>query len=265
MSSLSDRLRAHGVQKGSQNLKPQKAKRSRSIEKHIPGEIWNTLEGDAFVIEERYPTTHRLGKIPLWVEPSLKVLASWAQEPGVAEMTSENFAFLDTETTGLSGGTGTFAFMVGIGRFVDSEFRLAQFFLREPGEEPAQLAAIEKFLAPCNALVTFNGKSFDIPILRTRYTLHRWPTPFESYAHIDLLHLARRLWRDRLPSRRLGDLEIEILGNARGRKRSLAGWCRRFIWNISEPGTQSLSKGFFTTTRWISSRWLDCSTIWRPC
>jgi tetratricopeptide (TPR) repeat protein len=130
-------------------------------------------------------------------------------------MPLEAFAFLDTETSGMAGGTGTYAFLVGAGRFEENAsgrvFHLLQFFMRDPGEEPALLEALADFLAPCQALVTYNGKAFDAPLLKTRYTLHDIPVPFEDYAHVDLLHLARRLWRDRLPSRTLKYIEENVL------------------------------------------------------
>jgi uncharacterized protein len=106
-------------------------------------------------------------------------------------------------------------FLVGAARFVEGKFILKQFFLRDPSEEPAMLEALIHFLAPCDGLVTFNGKSFDAPLLNTRYSLHRIPSPFKDYAHIDLLPLARRLWRDRLPSRALKYLEEHVLGFTR--------------------------------------------------
>ena len=115
----------------------------------------------------------------------------------------------------MAGGTGTYAFLVGAARFIDGKFVLQQFFLRDPSEEPAVLEALINFLAPCEALVTFNGKSFDAPLLTTRYSLHRIPVPFKGYAHLDLLPLARRLWRDRLPSRALKYIEEHVLGFAR--------------------------------------------------
>jgi tetratricopeptide (TPR) repeat protein len=90
------------------------------------------------------------------------------------------------------------------------------FFMPAPEEEAALLEALADFLAPCQALVTFNGKSFDAPLLKTRYALHSIPCPFDDFAHIDLLPLARRLWRDRLPSRALKALEVDILNAPRG-------------------------------------------------
>jgi hypothetical protein len=124
----------------------------------------------------------------------------------------ENLIFLDTETSGLAGGTGTYAFEVGLGRFTNEGFKLAQFFMRHPGEEAALLAGLIEFMDGMEAVVTYNGKSFDIPLLNTRYTMMGMTTPFEDIAHFDLLHLARRLWRMRLESRTLGNIETKILG-----------------------------------------------------
>jgi uncharacterized protein YprB with RNaseH-like and TPR domain len=133
----------------------------------------------------------------------LLTIAQWMGDARLAEMPLESFAFLDTETSGLAGGTGTYAFLVGVGRFEGDTFRLVQFFMRDPSEEAALLEGLMDYLAPCAALVTFNGKAFDAPLLVTRYSLHSLPVPFKDYGHLDLLPLARRLWRDRLPSRAL--------------------------------------------------------------
>jgi uncharacterized protein YprB with RNaseH-like and TPR domain len=142
-------------------------------------------------------------------------MAAWAKDERINQLELQQLAFLDTETTGLSGGTGTYAFMVGVGRFVGGDFHLSIFFMQNPGQEPALLEALSVFLAPCAALVTFNGKSFDAPLLRTRYALNNIPCPFDGFAHIDLLPLARRLWRDRLPSRALKYLEEHIMAAPR--------------------------------------------------
>ena len=184
MPSLSDRLKSLGVQVGAEQLKPPKESRDRSVRTHLGGEVLGTERGDAYVVERRYPAGGGDYPAPLWGSGSLELLGAWASEPSVAGLDREKFAFLDTETTGLSGGVGTFAFMVGIGKFEGDEFRLAQFFLREPGEEPAQLAAIEAFLAGTEALVSFNGKSFDAPIVNTRYALYQQPSPLHGMAQL---------------------------------------------------------------------------------
>ena len=88
-------------------------------------------------------------------------MSAWAADARLRDLPIEFFAFLDTETSGLSGGTGTFSFLVGAGHFANGEFVLQQFFMRDPSEEPALLEGLGNFLASAKALVTFNGKAFD--------------------------------------------------------------------------------------------------------
>ncbi|MCL4273505.1 MAG: ribonuclease H-like domain-containing protein [Anaerolineales bacterium] len=214
MSSLADKLKSLGVKTGTSHLsKPEPA--SHSIESVVAGTFFPTPRGEAFVSEQVFGEDYLHGTISPYSRFPLSLISQWANDARIAEMPIRKFAFLDTETSGVSGGTGTYAFLVGAARFMDDKFVLKQFFLRDPSEEPAMLEALIHFLAPCEGLVTFNGKSFDAPLLRTRYSLHRIPVPFKEYAHIDLLPLARRLWRDRLPSRALKYLEEHVLGFTR--------------------------------------------------
>ena len=225
MSDLSERLHSLGVRVGTRNLAAPKPRdqEEHPIEGVLPGDWWQTPQGDIFFTETRYKAEFKVGSVPLKPSSSFEIIAAYAQEPKITELDLEQFAFIDTETTGLAGGTGTYTFLVGIGRFEDEEYRLVQFFLQSPNEEPAQLAAIEEFLAPCEAVVSFNGKAFDLPLLNTRYITNGWPPPLKDTPHIDLLHLARRLWKLRLPSRSLGDLETEILGLTRSQQ-DVPGW-----------------------------------------
>lgn len=124
----------------------------------------------------------------------------------------ERWAFLDTETTGLMGGSGTYAFLIGVGRITPEGFRLRQFFMREYAEEPSLLAALEDHLSSFDVLVTYNGRTYDQPLLETRYRMCRRKPPFSRLAHLDLLHGSRRLWKLRLESCRLIELEQQILG-----------------------------------------------------
>jgi uncharacterized protein YprB with RNaseH-like and TPR domain len=127
----------------------------------------------------------------------------------------QRWVFLDTETTGLAGGTGTYAFLIGLGYITPQGFRVKQYFLREPGEETSALAALHEDLSQFDVMVTYNGKSFDQPLLETRFRMSRLKPPFARMAHLDLLHGARRLWKLRLDSCRLVELENQILGVAR--------------------------------------------------
>jgi uncharacterized protein YprB with RNaseH-like and TPR domain len=124
----------------------------------------------------------------------------------------EKWLFLDTETTGLAGGTGTYAFMVGIAWWDAGGLQVEQFFLRDLDEEHSMLLELSERLEQRPVLVTFNGKSFDWPLLETRYRMTRAVPAFSPFLHLDLLHPARQLWRLRLGSVRLKDLERHVLG-----------------------------------------------------
>jgi uncharacterized protein len=127
----------------------------------------------------------------------------------------ENWLFLDTETTGLAGGTGTYAFLVGLAWWDAGGLQVEQLFLRDLDEEHSVLLALQERIAERPVLVTFNGKTFDWPLLETRFRMTRSIPPQTLRAHIDLLHPARQLWRLRLGSVRLCELEHHILGQER--------------------------------------------------
>lgn len=132
-------------------------------------------------------------------------------------------AFIDTETTGLGYGVGTQVFVVGIGHVEGDAFRVRQFFLRHPGEEHAVLAAISAYLNRFSTLVSYNGRSFDWPLLENRFIYQRlWARPLTP-AHVDLLYTARRLWKRRLESCSLVSVESAILGVRRSHE-DVEGW-----------------------------------------
>ena len=214
MTTLSDKLKALGVTTGKDAIiKPDKeAEGIFPVEKVVEGHFIPTLRGETYSASCFYPLDHSQGDVPILFQDELDMLALWAGDDTLKTKKPEDFVFLDTETSGLSGGTGTYAFMVGAGRFEKDGFHLEQFFMRDPGEEPALLEALTNFLAPTSVLVTYNGKAFDVPLLQTRFRLHSMPILVKEMIHLDLLHLARRLWRDRLPSRTLKYIEENILG-----------------------------------------------------
>ena len=138
--------------------------------------------------------------------------------PGAADEIADpsQWLFLDTETTGLSGGTGTYPFLIGIAWWDAGGLEIEQFFMREHSEEHSVLVALAERMAERPVLVTFNGKSFDWPLLETRYRMTRKiPVP-KMRAHLDFLHPARNLWRLRLGSVRLAELERHVLCWNRG-------------------------------------------------
>jgi hypothetical protein len=146
-------------------------------------------------------------------EAALRLLAPDAPKD-IAD--PQQWLFLDTETTGLAGGTGTYAFLVGIAWWDAGGLEVEQFFMREHSEELSLLVALAERLAERRVLVTFNGKSFDWPLLETRFRMTRTIRAPAPRAHLDFLHPARNLWRLRLGSVRLPELERHVLGWNRG-------------------------------------------------
>ncbi len=162
----------------------------------------------------RYEANHMHGPHPLqaWLAMDADALALVGDDGRLRHVAPGKLAFLDTETTGLSGGVGTLVFMVGLGRFDEESFALHQLFLDDPSHEPEMLAALDELLTDCDALVTFNGRGFDVPLLVNRYVLARRPTPLMTLPNLDLLPPSRRLWRRRLESCALRSLEQNVLG-----------------------------------------------------
>src|SRR5258708_15944906 len=122
----------------------------------------------------------------------------------------EKWLFLDTETTGLAGGTGTYAFLIGLAWWDAGGLQAEQFFMRDFSEEHSLLHELSARVASRPVLVTFNGKSFDWPLLESRFTMTRSIAVPKLAAHLDLLHPARALWKLRLGSVRLVELERHI-------------------------------------------------------
>ena len=138
--------------------------------------------------------------------------------PHAADVVSDSrrWIFLDTETTGLAGGTGTYAFLVGLAWWDGGNFVLEQLFMRDHGEEASLLTALAQRLAERPVLVTFNGKSFDWPLLETRFRMTRTAAVKNPEVHLDLYHPSRQLWRFRLQSVALSELEKHVLAFDRG-------------------------------------------------
>ena len=125
---------------------------------------------------------------------------------------ADDFSFLDTETTGLAGGTGTQVFTAAVARPHAGGIELVQLFLAEPSDEPAFLAALDEELSRTPGLATYNGLAFDLPLLRTRWLMARMPGELTEGRQLDLLHLARSLLRPRFQSCTLRAVEERLLG-----------------------------------------------------
>ncbi|HOL71168.1 MAG TPA: ribonuclease H-like domain-containing protein [Bryobacteraceae bacterium] len=183
------------------------------VEQWLSGEVVETPFGSHFETERLYERHRRHGSMEIsnlleLPDDLLGPLSGGEAAPAPVS----RWAFLDTETTGLAGGSGTYAFLIGVGSICEEGFRVRQFFMRDYGEEPSLLHALAEYLRRFDVLITFNGKTYDQPLLETRYRMARARPPFDRLAHLDLLHGARRLWKLRLESCRLVDLENQILG-----------------------------------------------------
>jgi len=141
---------------------------------------------------------------------------AWPGSPAEAAALVPGTVFLDTETTGLAGGTGTYVFLVGLATWTGRRLEVAQYFLGDLGAEAAFLHAVREAVVPARELVTYNGRTFDLPLLETRYLLARAGWWGEALAHRDLYPLARALWRGHGPDCRLTTLEAVLLGLDRG-------------------------------------------------
>ena len=192
------------------------------IDRILGGTWLDTEYGPAFVRDEWFAPDHHHGALPLHAAlalPRTSVDCLLGPGPPTSDLRppisalppQPRWAFFDIETTGLSGGTGTLAFLAGLGSFEDDGFRLRQYFLPTVDGEPAMLALLARDLARCDALVTYNGRAFDVPEVETRMTLARLHPACDGMPHLDLLHAVRRLYRHRLPSCRLADAERRLL------------------------------------------------------
>jgi len=223
-AKLRRKLERLGVVKGLREVKasppPKPPLHQEKQTTTLPGETVDTPYGPTWVIKRHYPTAYQHGRYALSETDTLTPEALMLL--GDAKLGAHP-AFLDTETTGLAGGTGTLAFLTGIGLWDTAGLHLHQIFLRDPGEERAAMHYIDELLAQASSLLTFNGQSFDLPLLENRFILQRTPPRWRGLPHLDLLLVARLLWRDHLPSRRLGFLETELLGIERTQE-DLPSW-----------------------------------------
>jgi len=183
------------------------------IEDVVSGQVVETAHGTHFETERLYERHRRHGSVGIADLADLPGdLLAALSEGAIPQSHPKRWAFLDTETTGLAGGTGTCAFLIGLGAITDDGFRLRQYFMRDYDEEASVLAALAEHLRQFDVLITYNGKAYDQPLLETRYRMVRSRPPFNRLQHMDLLFGARRLWKLRLESCRLVDLENQVLG-----------------------------------------------------
>jgi hypothetical protein len=220
LDELRDRIarivaRGDGSSVGTPAAAQRRADPSRT---ELPFVLEQTETGPLYVSRLREALVARVGRVPLVAardaDPSM--LSLLALDPTLAACDPRRALFLDTETTGLSGGTGTVAFLVGLSWFDAgaNAFMMEQVLLRRLGEEAPMLELVARRIADASMIVTFNGKAFDWPLLRTRFVLNRMEPPAPP-PHLDLLHVARRIHKERLHERTLVAIENHVLGRGR--------------------------------------------------
>lgn len=222
-TSTLDRLRhAVGAMKaaapaGASPLKVRTKDELPPLAEILRGEWLETAHGPVFVRDQWYALehahgAHSIGSALLCADGALSMLLGAGEAPP-----PERYGFFDIETTGLAGGTGTYVVLAALGTFeraITGEapaFRLRQYFLAGLQHETAMMALIAQDIASCDALVTYNGRAFDVPVMESRFTLSRVASPCGQLAHFDLLHAVRRLYAHRMPGCKLVDAERRLL------------------------------------------------------
>src|SRR5664280_1614571 len=195
-----------------------------NLSKIVPGEETENDHGRFFLVSEvvRGSSRHGHRNIRDTCDLDMTAAAMLANDPSIASFSASDALFLDTETTGLAGGTGTMAFLIGLGWFEEGQFHVRQILARDFGEEKAALSYLIEIVGQKKFLVTFNGKAFDVNLLTTRFILNRLGSNLSSLPHLDLLHPSRRILGHRLENSRLATLEAEVLGVER--EGDIPGW-----------------------------------------
>ncbi|NTV80874.1 MAG: ribonuclease H-like domain-containing protein [Candidatus Aminicenantes bacterium] len=167
------------------------------------------------IFENAYVLGANYGQIPIsmGLQVPADILGFLSREAAFEGLDLSSALFLDLETTGLAGGTGTVPFLVGLAYYRDERFKVTQFFLNEMAEEGQLIAEFGQFVREMGfkSLVTYNGKAFDLPLVETRFALHRTPCPLRGLPHLDFLFSARNLWKHKYDSCRLFNLAREIV------------------------------------------------------
>ncbi|MCH8127227.1 ribonuclease H-like domain-containing protein [candidate division KSB1 bacterium] len=188
-----------------------------TIDTQLNGEEIYTKFGSCWRIQYRFDFSfhhgnYRMGDLLSHEPAPLKFIA---KAHGYENINLKNLLFVDTETTGLSGGVGTVAFLLGTGYFQDNTFIIDQFFMRDFSEEASILFAFQnqlnRAIEGCGAVVSFNGKSYDLPLIFNRMIFNRFAKPVNRFKHIDILHAARRIWKRSLIDCSLTNVEANIL------------------------------------------------------
>jgi len=188
----------------------------------MEGTIIGTENGKVFKTIVKYPFGFQVGNHAVQIPSIHDIILQWAKIKGL-DFTAEDILFLDTETTGLAGGTGTLVFLAGLGFIEENAVVIEQYFLSDPAFENGFLELVVEKARNFKIVISFNGKSFDTNLLETRCIMQNIDFSWKNIPHIDLLPLARRLWKHQLESCALESLEYYILGSLRDSSQDIWG------------------------------------------
>lgn len=190
---------------------------SFEIDKIVSGRVEGNEESAFYLVREEFPLDHTHGGLPLGaaLEADARHIALSACDEELELFDPRTTLFVDTETIGLAGGAGTVAFLIGVGYFCDAGFRLDQCFMRDYDDEEAMLQFLAERFSEAETVVGYNSKSFDLPLMQTRFIQNRIPFRGAACMHYDLVHAARRMWKRRLKDCSLQNIERHILGITR--------------------------------------------------
>lgn len=193
-----------------------------ALQNAIEGEF-SAHPGDPyFYTQKAYSMQTEIEGLPLYPQEIPDVLLNWAKLDKEKTRRKEDILVLDLETTGL-GRTGTLAFMIGLGYYENNQFIVEQLFLPDPEAEVSSFDRLLELVKSRSLLITFNGKTFDVPVLESRLLYHQIWLNLREMEHLDLLHIARRLWRNKLPSCALETIEFYVLGHIRDKELDIEG------------------------------------------
>lgn len=199
-----------------------RARIRKALLRTVKGEFSTHQDYPVYITRKKFSQTTMTEGLPILIPNIPNVILDWS---GIADrsITHDDLLILDLETTGLSRGGGMIAFLIGLGYYENGSFIVEQIFLPEPEAEFNAFDLLLPLLDRKGVLVTFNGKTFDLPVLESRFLHNQLWIDLRSKQHIDVLHLARRLWKKKVPSCALETLEYYILGHIRDKELDIDG------------------------------------------
>ncbi len=194
----------------------------QALQDSIPGFFTKHPDYPVYCTKTDYYIHSQHEGLPIFPQTFPEVLLNWAGMDPDIPWSKDDLLVIDLETTGLGRG-GILAFMIGLGYYEDDKYVVEQLFLPEPDAEINSFDRLMELLEQKSVLVTFNGKTFDLPVLESRFLHNQIWINFREKEHIDVLHIARRLWRKKAPSCALETLEYYILGQVREKELDIEG------------------------------------------